>query len=59
MVEALRVANGDFLDRDLKFTSGFWRHLFRKVGKKLRFTMAFLSQTVGKMEHVMDSLTNT
>ena len=35
-------------DQDPKFTNAFWMHFARKVGKKLRFRMAFHFQTVGK-----------
>ena len=40
------------LDRDPKYTSAFWMHFFKKVNTKLRFSMAFHFQTVGKMELV-------
>jgi IS30 family transposase len=39
-------------DRDTKFTVGFLKHLFRKVGIKLLFNKTFHPQTDGQTERV-------
>ena len=37
-------------DRDSRFTSRFWRELFQKLGKDLRFSTAFPPKTDGQSE---------
>ncbi len=39
-------------DKNTKFMVGFWKHLFRKAGMKLSFSMAFHPQTNGQIERV-------
>jgi hypothetical protein len=39
-------------DRNVKFTVGFWKHLFRKVGEKLLFNMTFHAQINGQTKRV-------
>jgi len=39
-------------DRDAKLTTGFLKHLFRKVTMKLLFNMAFHPQINGQIERV-------
>ncbi len=39
-------------DRDVKFTTGFLKHLFQKVTMKLLFNMAFHPQINGQIERV-------
>jgi hypothetical protein len=39
-------------DKDAKFTIRFWKHLFRKVGTKLSFSMTFLPQSDGQIHRV-------
>ena len=40
------------LDRDLKFTSRFWRALWKKLDTKLKMNTAFRPQTNGQTERV-------
>ena len=39
-------------DRDVKFTSNFWKGLFAYLGTKLRFISAYHPHTDGKIERV-------
>ena len=40
------------LDRDTKFTSNFWRVLFKGFGININFSTTYYPQTDGKMERV-------
>lgn len=42
-------------DKDTKFTTCFWKHLFRKVGTKLSFSMPFHPQINGRIKRVNTS----
>jgi hypothetical protein len=39
-------------DKNVKFTVGFWKHLFQKVGTKLLFNMTFHAQINGQTKKV-------
>lgn len=39
-------------DRDPRFTSGFWRHVFELLGSKLHMSAAYHPQTDGQTERV-------
>ncbi|GJP46255.1 hypothetical protein CLOM_g5561, partial [Closterium sp. NIES-68] len=43
-------------DRDPKFTSNFWRHLWDQFGTKLQFSSAYHPQTDGQTERVNQSM---
>jgi hypothetical protein len=39
-------------NKDAKFTIGFWKHLFQKVGTKLSFSLVFHPENDGQIESV-------
>ena len=39
-------------DRDVKFTSNFWKWLFADLGTKLNFSVSYHPHTDGKIERV-------
>ncbi|GJP35290.1 hypothetical protein CLOM_g19797 [Closterium sp. NIES-68] len=43
-------------DRDPKFTSNFWRHLWYQFGTKLQFSSAYHPQTDGQTERVNQTM---
>ena len=46
------VAKKIVLDRDVKFTSKFWKELFASLGTELAFSTTYHLQTDGKTERV-------
>ena len=46
------MQKSSILDRDPKFTSRFWRALWKKLGTKLKMSTAFRPQTDGQTERV-------
>lgn len=46
------VPNNTILDRDVKFTSRFWKELFAGLGTKLAFSTAYDLQTDRQTERV-------
>jgi transposase InsO family protein len=47
-----RIPRTIISDRDTKFTSNFWRVLFKGFGTNLNFSTVYHSQTYGKIERV-------
>jgi hypothetical protein len=39
-------------DKNAKFTTGFWKHLFQEVGMKLSFSMVFHPLNDGQIESI-------
>ena len=46
------IAKTVISDRDVKFTSAFWKTLFTGLGTQIHFSTAYHPQTDGKMERV-------
>ena len=42
-------------DRDMRFTSRFWKRLQEALGSKLRLSSAYYPQTNGKSERTVQS----
>ena len=51
-----RIPESIVSDRDIKFTSIFWKELHRLMGSKLLMSMAFHPQTDGAMEQANRSI---
>lgn len=52
------VPNSIILDRDPRFTSRFWKSLREVLGTKLRFNIAYHSQTYGQTKRTIQTLKN-
>jgi hypothetical protein len=46
------VPKGIVCDRDLKFTSNFWKRLFKGFGKNMKFSTSYHPDSYGKIERV-------
>ncbi|GJP33387.1 hypothetical protein CLOM_g17931 [Closterium sp. NIES-68] len=51
-----RLPSAIISDRDPKFTSNFWRHLWDQFGTKLQFSSAYHPQTDGQTERVNQTM---
>ncbi|GJP60385.1 hypothetical protein CLOP_g17596 [Closterium sp. NIES-67] len=51
-----RLPTAIISDRDPKFTSDFWRHLWDQFGTKLQFSSAYHPQTDGQTERVNQTM---